>query len=169
MTPTGTNMTSKSHQNDPKITKYPLNVGRNFGRVQILVVTPKLKQKIARVPPCVSYIFVTQKSGRVHILVSTPKLKTKRARVPPCVSYIVWTQKSGRVHITHIYQSSTLPRMPVQPVVPVLPVPPVASSLLTGGAGGRGEAFGYIYIYLFIFLREFVLTHVILAPGVCGR
>ncbi len=58
------------------MTTNPPNVGRHFGGVQILVFTPKLKKtKMARVPPCVSYMFVTQKSGRVQILVLTPTLK----------------------------------------------------------------------------------------------
>ncbi len=61
------------------MTTNPPNVGRHFGRVQILVFTPKQK-KMARVPPCVSYMFVTQKSGRVQILVLTPTLKQKNGQ-----------------------------------------------------------------------------------------
>ena len=56
-------------------------------------------KKMARVPPCVSYMLVTQKSGRVQILVLTATLKKKMARVPPCVSYICLAKKSGRVHV----------------------------------------------------------------------
>ena len=35
---------------------------------------------MARVPPCVSYMFVTQKSGRVQILVLTPTLKKRNGQ-----------------------------------------------------------------------------------------
>ena len=37
-------------------------------------------KKMARVPPCVSYMLVTQKSGRVQILVLTATLKQKNGQ-----------------------------------------------------------------------------------------
>ena len=54
MTPKAIKITSTSNLIDPKMITNPPNVGRHFGRVQILLLTPKLKKRNARVPPCVS-------------------------------------------------------------------------------------------------------------------
>ncbi len=60
-------ITSKSHHNFPQITKILPKVGRNFGRVQILALTPKTtKEKMVGVPPCISYFFVARFLGRVR-------------------------------------------------------------------------------------------------------
>ena len=46
---------------------------------------------MARVPPCVSYMFVTQKSGRVQILVLTPTLqKNKWPGYRPVFHIFLW-------------------------------------------------------------------------------
>ena len=45
MTPTGTKITLKSRQKAPKMIKIIPKIGRNFGRVQILVLTSNLLKK----------------------------------------------------------------------------------------------------------------------------
>ena len=59
MTPKATKITSKSNRIDPKMTTNPPNIGRHFGRVQILVSTPKTKKKKWRALRPVFLVFGT--------------------------------------------------------------------------------------------------------------
>ncbi len=134
MTPKGTNITSKSNQNNNKMTKYPLNVGRNFGRVQILVFTPKLEKHGQGAALC----FIHFCDSEIKQSTDTSFDSKPKQKLP------------GYRPVFHTFFDSEIRQSAYNTYIP----PPRASTSDFNRIGGTGrKAFTiaiYIYIYIFI-------------------
>ena len=70
-------------QKGRKSTEFCTNSGRNFGRVQLLIVPPKLKKKWRALRPVFVALGGASPQAEYWVLALTPKLKKKWRALPP--------------------------------------------------------------------------------------
>ncbi len=96
-------------QKGRKSTEFCTNSGRNFGRVQLLIVPPKLKKKMAGAPSCICCFGGSVSAGRVLGTRShskTPKKNGERS----LLYFLLWGERLRRQSTGFVMTPCLTPR-----------------------------------------------------------